>query len=71
MMVGIKKCGVMCVGNNEPCSWNLTADQGQDLLHLQKIMLMGKPVPVVKEYVYLGLLFRRDLSLKAMVDARL
>ena len=54
------------------------ADEGQQELHRNRIYLTSKkdgrepePVPVVEEYPYLGLLFRRDLSMEAMVGARL
>lgn len=65
MSVGIKKCGVMCVGTHG------AAEREQRRLHMCPPTVGGKPVPVVNEYKYLGLLVRRDLSLNAMVDGRL
>ena len=61
MRVGIGKCGVMCVGS----------DAGQASLAARPIMLQQQRVPVVEEYLYLGLTFRRDLSVKAMLAPRL
>lgn len=73
MGVGIRKCGVMCVANYDEVAakGRITADEGQRPLPHDRIVLMGQPIPVAEEYVYLGLLFRRHLSLSVMVAARL
>lgn len=65
MSVGIKKCGVMCMGTHA------AAEREQQRLRICPPTIGGKSVPVVDEYKYLGLLVRRDLSLKAMMDGRL
>lgn len=63
MRVGLDKCGVMVVGPR--------SDELQARLHQRPILLSGQPVPVVDEYKYLGLLFRRDLDLGVMARGRL
>jgi hypothetical protein len=64
MKVGIKKCGVMCV---EPGG----EERGQARLRRRAIYISEEAVPVVEEYTYLGLVFRRDLDLGVMVEGRL
>lgn len=64
MKVGIQKCGVMCV---EPTG----REGGQERLQEAPIRISGQDVPVVEEYTYLGLTFRRDLDLEVMLHGRL
>lgn len=69
MGVGIKKCGVMCAG------WG--SDEVTRLAHAEHMRITAHPpsisglqVPVVDEYVYLGVVVTRDLNLDAMVSGR-
>ena len=76
MSVGIKKCGAMCVGtgkaadtadklHKELAEW-YQDEERQDFL----LVLGGDKVPVVEEYVYLGLILTRKMDLDAMVEGR-
>jgi len=67
MAVGIKKCGVMCIG--EP--GERVTDWCQNNLQRYPIKLCGQAVPVVEEYVYLGLILRRDLDVGVMAQGRI
>jgi hypothetical protein len=64
MKVGIQKCGVMCI---EPAE----KEGGQERMREAPIRISGQDVPVVDEYTYLGLTFRRDLDLEVMMHGRL
>ena len=66
MKIGIKKCGIMCVKAGDP-----RADMAQRRLNINSVWMGGEMVPVVEEYVYLGLKIRRDLDLEAMVTGRI
>ena len=80
MKVGIKKCGIMCVGEKEDqaavreherlrvCPIRM-ARQVQEKGRIVRTVM--EQVPVVDEYTYLGVLVRRDLDLKAMAKGRL
>ena len=67
MEVGISKCGVMCVGDGVVKE---AADRGQVELEADPPTLMGKPVPVVEKYEYLGLMVDRRVDVKTMVAHR-
>jgi hypothetical protein len=66
MKIGIKKCGIMCVKAGDS-----KADVAQASLKINSIWMGGEEVPVVEEYVYLGLKVRRDLDLEVMVKGRI
>ena len=67
MEVGIKKCGVMCVGGK---AIKVDMDRRQMELHEEPPLLMGMPIPVVEEYVYLGLVIDRMVDLATMAAGR-
>jgi hypothetical protein len=67
MKVGIKKCGVMCMGDKD--HWGATSEQIR--LSLDRIRISGEDVPVVEEYTYLGVVVTRDLDLQVMAEGRL
>ena len=54
MEFGIRKCGVMVVGDAEA----------------PIVEINGEALPIVEEYMYLGVLIRKDLDLEAMVSFR-
>jgi len=69
MGVGIKKCGVMCM------EWG--SQEVMDMADLEQIVLEeipptinGDRVPVVNEYVYLGVVMTKHLDFDAMVNGR-
>jgi hypothetical protein len=69
MGVGIKKCGVMCIGWGTEIAIELAnAEQEQMTMHPPTIN--GLQVPVVTEYTYLGVVVTRDLDFDAMVNGR-
>jgi hypothetical protein len=69
MRVGIKKCGVMCMGHD---SIRQLVDEGQQrLIDSGAPCLGGAPVPIVEEYKYLGVTINRYLDLKVMAERRL
>ncbi len=53
-----KKCGCMVIGGS------------MKKLRSAKLSLAGTPLPVVDEYVYLGVPFNRDLNLTSVANAR-
>lgn len=57
---GVGKCGVMVVGS----------DRRQARLQAARLTLHGQEIPVVEEYLYLGLPFNRRLDLQAVARAR-
>jgi hypothetical protein len=67
MEVGIKKCGVMCVGGKDI---KVDMDSLQMKLREEPPLLMGMPIPVVEEYVYLGLVIDRMVDLGTMAAGR-
>jgi hypothetical protein len=69
MIVGIKKCGVMCVGCGKEAEEE--ADRLHAKLKLDPPKLCGQDVPVVDEYVYLGLTINRRVSVDEMASGRL
>ena len=70
MRVGIKKCGVMCLGVGKKTQ--TLADEGQmSLVMGGPPCLGGEPVPIVEEYVYLGVTITRSLDKKVMLERRL
>jgi len=73
MRVGIKKCGVMCLGvGNKGWKIRKVADEAQlRLVDDGPPCLGGQPVPVVEEYVYLGVTINRYLDKEVMVEKRL
>ena len=70
MRVGIRKCGVMCLGDGSVAQQ--LADGGQKQLKEDgPPCLGGEPVPVLDEYVYLGVTITRNLDKKVMVERML
>jgi len=69
MGVGMKKCGVMCVECESQKAIEL-AEIEQIYLAAFPPKISGMAVPVVKEYVYLGVVVTRDLDFNAMVKGR-
>lgn len=69
MGVGIKKCGVMCMGWGSKETIQL-AEIEQQWLMTQPPVINGLQVPVVTEYTYLGVVLTRDLDFDAMVNGR-
>jgi hypothetical protein len=70
MRVGIKKCGVTCLGVGAKAQ--RMADEGQaSLVDDGPPCLGGEPVPIVEEYVYLGVTITRCLDKKVMIEKRL
>ena len=65
MKIGIKKCGIMCVKAGDA-----RADMAQRSLMMNSVWMGRETVPVVEEYVYLGLKIRRDLDMEVMVNGR-
>ncbi len=61
MQFGINKCGIMVTGR---AARSLTATPEQ-------WVLQGQQIPIVDSYRYLGIPFRSDLNLRAMVKERL
>lgn len=61
MRYGVDKCGLMGFGEGAPERLQETRDMW---------ILDGKPIPLVSEYVYLGVPFTETLDLKVMGDAR-
>ncbi len=61
MAFGIKKCGIMGVGNG---AQQLIAEKAEGFT------LNGEVVPVVDSYTYLGLVFNTEIDLEVMVQAR-
>jgi hypothetical protein len=69
MKVGIKKCGIMCMGDKKI---QTVADDGQEQLREEGApCLGGDPVPIVEEYVYLGVAITRYLDQGIMAEKRL
>jgi len=69
MKVGIKKCGVMCMGDKKI---QAVADAGQEQLREEGApFLGGDAVPVVEEYVYLGVTITRYMDQGIMAEKRL
>ena len=69
MKVGIKKCGVMCMGHRVI---EQSAEAGQEQLRREgPPCLGGEPVPIVEEYVYLGVTVTRYLDTDVMAERRL
>jgi len=69
MKVGIKKCGIMCMGDKKI---QTVVDEGQEQLREEGApCLGGDPVPVVEEYVYLGVTITRYLNQGIMAEKRL
>ena len=80
MRVGIKKCGVMCMGEYVGTEktddgvrrvMDPAAEREQRRLSLNPIRLTGQEVPVVEEYTYLGMLITRDVDMGVMATSRL
>lgn len=69
MRVGIKKCGVMCLGAEKIKA--LVDDSQQQLIEEGAPLLGGEPVPIVDEYVYLGVTIHRYLDMGVMAERRL
>jgi len=68
--VGIKKCGVMCVGCESQKAIEL-AEIAQIYLAAFPPKISSMAVPVVKEHVYLGVVvMTRDLDFNAIVEGR-
>lgn len=67
MKVGIKKCGVMCMGAKD----DGRVKSGQWQLENCPIYIGREAVPVVEEYTYLGVVVTRDMDLKVMAKGRL
>ena len=69
MRVGIKKYGVMCLGDLKIKG---LADAGQQqLLDDGPPCLGGDPVPIVEEFVYLGVTVNRYVEWGVMAEKRL
>ena len=69
MGVGIKKCGVMCIGwGSEQAVRLARAEQAR--MMVEPPTINGLEVPVVSEYVYLGVVVTQDLDFDAMVAGR-
>jgi hypothetical protein len=66
MQVGIQKCGLMEFGAN-----GYGGDSDTDVLTGCGLCLSGVPVPVVEEYLYLGVTVTRSLSTAALIKPRL
>jgi exonuclease III len=66
MQVGIQKCGLMEFGAN-----GAGGDSDTDVLTDAGLCLSGVPVPVVEEYLYLGVTVTRSLETAALVKPRL
>ena len=64
MRFGVKKCGLMGVGE-EACQ-DLRGMEGQG----GPLLLGGEAVPVVDSYLHLGTLLNHTLSTRVMIDAR-
>jgi len=63
MEVGISKCGIMAVGSLQ--------DQASLSERPDRWQIAGKVVPVVTDYRYLGIVFRRELDVVDMMSERL
>lgn len=63
MSFGVDKCGIMGVGPEEQAMAEVEREK-------EMFVLGGRRVPVVRQYVYLGLVFTHDLDLTEMARAR-
>jgi hypothetical protein len=70
MKVGITKCGIMEWGSNGEGGYS-NASSLPDPDYDMRLMIGGETVPVVKEYLYLGIMITRSLAIQDLLAPRL